>query len=475
MKSLYKNTVYLSLSALLTLSACDKKLDLRPENNLTEASLLETKVTTERLLMGGYYEQFLAERYVLNLGDMSTGIAAATVNNYYTGSLDPKTDEVFTIWSGHYRIINIADVIINRLPSTGNYDENAKKQFIAEAKFLRAFSYFRLITLFGENAFNAQGAAKMGVPLRLDAFERYDERQLLSRSTNKEVLDRVVKDLEEALPDLPATTANIDLHARAVKSVGKAFLSRVYLYLGDYSKAIQMADEVLADPAYTLALNPATVFPNNSTLVQSGTNPLNIKFDKEVVYGYPVSYNAYLNNSSAHKSFVGMGTTFIDPAFANTYAANDIRKSSMITSKLVSGVSRLVSTKFTHPSQFDNMMVIRLAEVVLNKAEALAKREGNVQPAVNMLNLIHQRAFPAGSKPALYTTANFTDGASLVAAILQERRWELAFEGHDRFDRLRNSMPINVDLSATKYALPIPQKEIDISMGLIKQNPGYIQ
>ncbi|UKJ07648.1 RagB/SusD family nutrient uptake outer membrane protein [Solitalea lacus] len=475
MKSLYKNTVCLSLVALLATSACDKKLDLRPENNLTEAALLENKVTTERLLIGGYYEQFLVERSVINLADMSTGIATGTLNNYYTGSIDSKNDEAFNIWSAHYKIINIADVVINRLPSIGKYDESAKKQFIAEAKFLRAFSYFRLITLYGDDAFGINGANKLGVPLRLDAFERYDESQLLPRSANKEVLDRVVKDLEEALPDLPTTTANIDLHARATKSVGKAFLSRVYLYLGQYNKAIQVADDVLADPTFVLAASPATIFPNNSSVVQTNNAPLNIKFDKEVVYGYPVSWNAYLNSSTTHKTFTGTGTTFIDPQFVASFAATDIRKSAMITIKAVSGINRFITSKYTHPSLYDNLMVIRLAEVILNKAEALAKRDGNVQSAVDMLNLIHQRAFPAGNKPVPFTTTSFTDGADLVKAILQERKWELAFEGHDRFDRLRNNMPINAEIPANKNVFPIPQKEIDISMGLIKQNPGYVQ
>ncbi|WEK18640.1 MAG: RagB/SusD family nutrient uptake outer membrane protein [Candidatus Pedobacter colombiensis] len=458
---------------VLSITACNKQLDLAPENNLVEDQVLEDKVTAERLVAGGFYSQFLVERNTLPVIDFSTGITTQATNNYYTGSIDENLSTVKDIWAGHYVVINIANVIINNLPSKAKFEVEIQKRLIAEAKFLRAFSYFRLAILYGDRIFDGPSAANNPcVPLRLEGFVRSGAEQIIPRATNKQIIDKVLKDLEEAIPDLPTNypdapsgTQDVKLRSRAVKAVGRAFLSRVYLYLNNYDGAISNADLVLGDPNYELAASPAVVFPNNLT-VSSG--PSNIPYNKEVVYGYPVSWNLYSTSSTTHSYQYNFDATFL-----NTYMANDMRSTTMVRSVTVLGVTGPRSNKYTSPGLLDNEMIIRLAEVVLTKAEALARRDGVNQTSVDLLNSIYQRAFVAGQKPVPYTMASFATKDALVSRILQERRWELAAEGHDRFDKLRAGLPVNPVLPAGKNTFPIPQTEINITSGVIVQNPGY--
>lgn len=472
MKRIYLYQLFVLI--VLGITACNKQLDLAPENNLVEDQVLEDKVTAERLLAGGFYSQFLIERNTLPVIDLSTGITTQTVNNYYLGTIDENLTIAKDIWAGHYVVINIANVIINNLPAKAKFDIEIQKKLIAEAKFLRAFSYFRLAVLYGDRIFDGASAANNPcVPLRLEGFFRSGAEQIIPRATNKQIIDQVLKDLEEAIPDLPVSypeapsgTQDVKLRSRAVKSVGRAFLSRVYLYLNNYDGAISNADLVLGDSNYELAASPAVIFPNNVAIT---TGPSNIPFNKEVIFGYPVSWNLYTVSSTAHTYQYNF-----ESAFLGTYAPNDIRSTTMVRQILVGAIGPRTN-KYTSPSLYDNEMIIRLAEVVLTKAEALARRDGINQTSINLLNSIYQRAFAAGQKPTPYTMASFATKEALVSRILQERTWELAVEGHDRFDKLRAGLPINPVLPVGKYAFPIPQTEINITSGAIVQNPGYLK
>ncbi|SDK65736.1 SusD family protein [Pedobacter sp. ok626] len=444
---------------LLMMSACNKQLDLVPENNLVEEQVLADKATAERLLAGGFINQYSTERTILPMADQSTGIAYLVTNNFYTGVLDPYQSNIAGFWSTHYKAINIANVIINNLPREAKFDISIQKQYIAEAKFLRAYSYFRLALLFGYKVLGDNSDANPCVPLQLNPFASASV--IIPRATNKQVLDRVVQDLEEAIPDLPSAypdAANMDmkLRSRAVKAVGMAFLSRVYLYLNNFDKAIDNANLVLANNNYVLAASPANVFPDNKLVIAGAAN---ISFNKEVVYGYPVSFGI----STTNLAYV------VDPSFIQTYTPNDIRGSMVIKN----AQNQNTTSKYSSPAFYDNIMVIRLSEVMLNKAEALARRDGLNQTSIDILNAIYQRAFVVGQKPAFYTMASFADKNALVSRILLERRWELAYEGHDRFDKIRAGLPINPVLPLNRYALPIPQADVDITSGVLAQNLGY--
>lgn len=466
-------STYLVLFLVSLLVSCDKKLDLSPENNLVESQLLEDRGTTERLIAGGFYTQFLIERDALPIADLSTGNLYLATNTYYNGTVDPTSGLLARIWTEHYKAINIANVVINNLPKYAKFEESTQRQFIAEAKFLRAYSYFRLTLLFAEGWYEANGGGKLAVPLRLDAFSHSDESQYIPRSTNQQVFDQVIQDLEQAIPDLPmsyptATQADVKLRSRAAQNVARALLTRIYLYRHRDADVVKMADTILSDASYSLASSPDLVFPNNSSVIAA---PANIPFNKEIIYGFPVSWNSALASNTANNFQYA-----VDPVFVKTYAPSDIRRTTMLrtltpTQTVPDGEIR--SNKYTSPNMFDNMMIIRLSEVMLNKAEALTNLQGVNQAAIDLLNNIHQRAFSPANKPVPYTLSSFVDKQQFLEVLWQERNWELAFEGHDRFDHMRTGRAINPVIPANRYAFPIPQAEISISNGFLKQNSDY--
>jgi hypothetical protein len=108
---------------------------------------------------------------------------------------------------------------------------------------------------------------------------------------------------------------------------------------------------------------------------------------------------------------------------------------------------------------------------MLTAAEAIAETEGVTQEAVKWLNDVRTRSLPDATP---YTVGDFADAQALVNVVLQQRRWELAFEGHYRYDLIRTGRPLrSPDLEENRKVLPVPQSEIDISNRLIEQNTGY--
>ena len=119
-------------------------------------------------------------------------------------------------------------------------------------------------------------------------------------------------------------------------------------------------------------------------------------------------------------------------------------------------------------------MYLRLSEVKLTYAEAITRISNNVDAeAVQHLNDIRLRPFTAENKPEAYTVASFGNAEELLEAILLERRRELAYEGHYRWDLIRTGKKLRNELSDNKKNFPVPQYEITISGGAIRQNTGF--
>ncbi len=460
-KRYLKNTAILLISVLFL--ACDKKLNLAPEGTLTENDALEDSANALGLLAGAYHSLWNASKGdAFTLGDLTTGIVSSGRNAYMTGDFDPRNSLVESFWYDNYATINLANVLIVKLPEIAEFRTGLREQFVGEAEFIRAMSYFNLIKLFGMGALQNQ-TDKLGVPLRLQPFEGYDASQNIPRAANKEVYDQIIDDLKDAMKKLPAAyTSSVEERTRATKGTAAALLSRIYLYRDNYEDCIKLCDSVLNNSNYELLASVSAVFPDHS----SGEKPY--PFNKEIIFAFPSSYNNDPTQYAQNNFYYNYGSIFANPDFVQTYAENDMRR----TDLLYEDNGNLLPLKFSDPDDKDNIPMIRLAEVILNKAEALARLNGPNQESIDLLNKIHQRAFPTGQKPAAYTMADFSEKAELVDAILKERRWELAFEGHDRYDKIRTGQQPG-QLTPEKYVFPIPQREINITNGLIKQNSGY--
>jgi hypothetical protein len=406
--------------------------------------------------------------------DVATGISTTLSTNgfisLWNGTLINSSGTIQTLWNNHYNAINEANVIINLIPNS-TFDQAFKTRLIAEAKFVRALNYFILVRDFGDGALTGNLAGS-GVPLQLMNYANYDPSKNMQRSTSLEVYTQILKDLDEAAADLSdiATATPQVFRGRAQKTTCYALASRVALYMRDYSKVISYSAQALLNTTqYVLASSPALVFP-----VTTATS--NLALSTELIFAFPVSYNSDINDNNL-TGYYAKTAVWPNPTFLATYAANDIRNSaSMMVVGSTTGPSNLFCpSKFANPTGRDHLPIIRLSEIYLNRAEALVRSTNTINTeAIVLLNSIRQRSFPAGLKPAPFTVSSFATATDLINAILRERKWELAFEGHDMFDMIRTGVAPNSSLTnPTKWVYPIPKREIDLTNGLITQNPGY--
>lgn len=471
MKTTYHFQLISLLLVLFTVCACNKNLDIEPEGVMTEQSALGEKSTAENMLAGAYQQMFLAMNgTAYTIGDLTTGIATATTNGWYSGMVEPNDGVIANIWNNAYAAINLANVLINKLPIYAKFDQQTQHEYVAEARFIRAFGYLQLIKLFGEGALQNK-PDQMGVLLRQQSFDGYDGSQITARATNKQVYDLIQSDLDTAIEVLPASYKDqVNTYCRATSTAAAALAARVSIYRHDYVSCIKYADMVLSDPDRVLAGSPVDVFKNNF-----GGNGTQYPFNKEIIFAFPVSYNKDPTQYVQHNITYINGYISPDSTFVASYYSNDLRKTEMIDTVTNYNGDIAVTVKFSDPDYKDNVVMLRLSEVILNKAEALAFKDGKSQMAVDLLNKIHQRAFAPGQQPVKYLLSDFINTDALITQILQEKKWELAFEGLDRYDEIAAGKKPNPTLSADKYALPIPQYDIEITNGVIKQNPGYIK
>lgn len=477
MIKLLKNFILLMVF-ITTIFSCNKKLEIAPENTLVENEVFKTELGAEQAISEIYYNFLKAETnyFSYTYGDFTTPILKKSINNntYDLGQTTPVDYYVVNTWTAFFKAINSANNVINKIPLYGNFSDVKEKQFIAEAKFVRAYSFLQLLDLYGDGALTGKMSG-LGLPLQLTPFEGYNTGQIIPRSTNGEVYAQIVKDLTESITDLPLKQADdLKTRSRATKGAAYSLLARVDLYMGKYAEAATAAKFVidLEPSVYSLVPNLLNLFPPDP----DGTAK---SFTMENVFGLPVSqlvstYTSIGNGISG--SYFFKRSYWINPDFINEFDNGDLRVSQLMwKGDSIYNPDRLndkTTFKFNNNFGRDNVPLIRYAEVLLTRAEALARTIGINQESIDLLNRIYQRSLPAA---ASYSTADFGSATDLIDRILLERKHELAFESLYRYDLLRTNQPLHSpDIPDNKKVLPVPQIEIDISNGIIIQNPGYL-
>ncbi len=471
-----KTILYLSGIAAMLVS-CDSMLDLAPEDTIVEDQVFEKFATAEATVAGTYHLLFQAATSDYMLADITSSACNYTTQTAKTydpinfGSIDTDNGMVQGIYESYYVALVQANLVIAKIADLGKYDELQMRKHIAEAKFIRAFAYLRLLGWFGDGALSGKTSGD-GVVLYLDYYDGFDRsKDVRPRETNAEVFAQIILDLEEAYADLPLSAEVTEMEtrvARANQTSCDALLARTYLYKGDYAMAAQMANRVLSKTEFSLESNLLTVFP-----VYTGTGAA--AFSKEHLFGFPVSSNG------GNWQFGGNGINYVyntiwfRPDFLATFSETDLRRTQLMHTSVLLGTTEThyVTSKYQNGSQRDNMTMIRLAEILLTKAEALSHTESSVSSEMlSALNAVYRRSNPTA---AAYVAADFANVEAFRATVLAERKKELAFEGLERFDELRTGVPLYTEeLPENKRVLPIPRREVDISNGVVKQNEGYL-
>ncbi len=454
MKLYNKYLLALGVGAI-SLASCHRDLlSPVPKTSITDASAFSTpsRVSAQLLSLYGAMKagNFYGGRYLI-YGDIRGEDFINETGNLVTGSdvwaLNPTNSAtgVINLWSSAYYTINCVNVFLEGMANGGNAvvgDATAKK-YIAEAKLVRAVSYFSMLQYYCRPYADGSGS-KPGLPLRLTAIKGAGASDM-ARSTVAQVYDQVLKDLNEAEADLPASyTAASDNVTRAHKNTAIALKSRVYLTMQNYAKVIEEANKIVPASA---PFKAATGVPN--TLNASYTGIFSTYTTAESIFSMPMTSTtgdnpgtqnqlAYYFSPTSSLGGVGNGEFSLNQSgiIADaTWLTTDARRSFVKKTTATNGTIKYWLTKYNVGSPYtDWAPVIRYAEVMLSLAEARARTTNSVDAqAVALLNAVRTRSDPS----TVFTTSSFANATELVNAILKERRIEFMGEGIRNTDLLR--------------------------------------
>jgi hypothetical protein len=359
-----------------------------------------------------------------------------------------------------YSTIFRANLVLENL---GNASETMSSIFEGEAKFARAYSYFNLVRLFGD------------VPLVDRTITPQEDEIAFTRVATASIYELIVSDLETAAANL----SNGE-YTRASKAAAEALLAKVHLTLGNYLEAQQLCENVMSY-GYTLEANFNDVFyseGNNEVIfviaytqgIEADSQDFSAEFMNGV--GRTVGVNYVTEDAAAFLDATGGNRTPF------SYRIDPLQPTQRQVVKYLpngedGGDNGNVFESDATLSGND-WVVLRYADVLLMHVESIlagAQTTSNAA-ALASFQMIRDRA-------------GLTDVVMSVSKqeLLDERRAELAFENQRLFDLLRFgeaqtvlsdfSAANNYTFTATDLLLPIPQREINLSNGVMTQNPGY--
>jgi tetratricopeptide (TPR) repeat protein len=409
----------------------------------------------------------------------------ANLNPYDNFTFNASQDGLDRWWNTLYEGIKRANVVILKVPAV-QMDTVLRNRYVAEARFLRALYYFDLVRAWG------------GVPLVTTLTPPLK----LQRATQEEVYKQIEKDLLAALPKLPEKSEQepSDI-GRATKGAVRAYLAKMYLFEHDYTNAEKYAmqvinsDEYGLEPVFTDANGVngengiESVFEVGALEVDGTGNGGDQYANTQGVRGTPnrgwgfnrpsldLRYSFENGDPRLKGTIIDLGDTLDGIVILGDGTTPDETKDAQGNLIEVECYNRKVwvpgTTTVTQWGH--NRRLIRYADVLLMAAEALNENDKPDQ-ALIYLNKVRERARQGNSSilPDV-TTTNKTD---LRDAILEERRYELAMEGQRFWDLVRTGKAPEVlgplgFVQGKHELMPVPQTEIDISQGTLKQNPNY--
>ena len=482
MKYLY----ILPVTLLLILAwACDDVLEEKIYGQITDDEFWQTEQDAVSAIMaaygslGGDWEGFTFWQFCIeDMGtDIGTGGYFGTLDyQAYTGWSGTTPDFVdWGIWPSFWRTVNHANAVLDRVPDM-DIDEEVKERVIGEAYALRAMIYFYLVNWFG------------GMPEITTTLEAPTE---IPRQTVESNYTLIESDLKNAIDRLPDKSTLISMgeqdYGRVTSHAARGMLARAYLQQGKWTECAAVCQEIISSGEYSLESNYLDIF----SLANEGFN------NKEVIWVIPFIagtspaidacvLQVYLwrapEKPDYDKYYDWSGNIRVTSSFFSTFENNDLRKAGLFSSTDATEDPIMLLKHPADPategfSSGTDYPVIRLADVLLMRAEALANL-GDLESSVTEVNKVRARA----GLPAL-DAGNFTS-QSLLDHIRNERRWELYFEGHARRDMIRMDYNSMIEYIKSKSAdweavgaeryllLPLPSSSLASNPGLI-QNPGF--
>ncbi|MDO7885254.1 RagB/SusD family nutrient uptake outer membrane protein [Hymenobacter cheonanensis] len=454
------------LTAVLLLSGlegCNNKLNVQPTSSIDAAQAFASSSDVQAALVGCYaglqsvnlyggYWQFLTD-LVADNGDMSFVGTFSQPQEAQRKTLLITNSQVSATWLSAYDVINRANNVLANLSKLDTPTQQASVE--GEAKFIRSLVYFDLVRTYARDWNDGTPSANPGVPLITTPTLSVADAKPLPRNTVAEVYAQIITDLTTAEAKL-TTSAGLNTFS-ASRYACAGLLARIYLQQGNFTAAAAAANRAISSTARLNAYYGDNFGYNQTT---NTANQL-VSNTTEDIFTIQISAQSGTNQLNTFYARTRRADVNINAQFLNLFETGDTRKTVYFTT---AGVT--YTTKYD--GLYGNIKLMRIDEMLLTHAEANF-RAGTAVGATPLadVNTIRARA----GLPALTTLT--------LAAILKERRIELAFEGFRLGDLKRNQESTIDPLTTTAIAwnsprlvFPIPLREINANPNLV-QNAGY--
>ncbi|QES89123.1 RagB/SusD family nutrient uptake outer membrane protein [Rhizosphaericola mali] len=481
--------------------SCKKFLDQDPISTVTDATSWSSSSDVNSQIAGcysGIRSAFNAACSFYSYGDVPTdlwgdmtansdynyiyqmnwGITVSSLNTY-----DPKLK--LRVWTPFYSSIQQSNRCLYFINTMSNdkfdgateADEIAqKKAFEAEARFCRAFNYFYMARVWGN------------VPLDTSYQEDISSITSDPRVDQSQILNAAIYDLNIAKANMDYRDASsTDKNVRADKGACFALLAHIYAWKGAYDSCVMACDSVISNGGYSLVSgsNYATIYNGQSDegifeIAQNSTSEaLNAQTEASIAYftlaaPYIATNSVPIWKLSTGKLFELYNDT-TDARFKKEYTYVNSGSTKYYYCTKYSNISTVTASGVNYYLSENNIIVFRLADIYLLRAEAYAsKSTPDFSNALTDLNTIRTRAGISN-----YTLAELsTNGQnSLLDSVTAERGRELLLEGSRYYDLVRNERITGVSkfpymtqaqFTAGKYYWPIDPSLMTLNSGLVQ-------
>lgn len=492
-----KIKIVLAALVLTAFGSCQDAIDIVQPGELTPEATFKTVADLQKGLIGAYgamstineisFSSVWTDEVRLGFNNGGQGIS----DGRYSLKLTTNSSDAYNIWLSNYALINSANRVIDastRIPVvSGSNEELQVNDIVAQAKILRAWGHFRLLSYFSTDLTNDNA---LGVIL-VDHVPATNEH--LPRSTNGKVFEFIEEDLTFAVNNLLSNATNSNNFILSPDFI-TAFRARMNSYRDKHDAALSYANTVINSGRYTLA----TGLDYSDLWKDIYTSGLEVIFRLDRVNG-----DAKIGSTWASIDATLAGSPFYavsSDLFNLLNNQEDIRLSSFISS--TSDFSdpakgKIVISKYPGTGNYallNDEKVFRLSEMYFIKAEAYLGK-GNVLEAYKALNTVIEARFTEFNAPLLDLNNLPTDIKVAYRELLKQRRIELCYEGHRYLDLKRLGAPskgnVGIDRNSADctgdncslpagspyFTMPIPTREIQNNPVLRNQaggqNPGY--
>ncbi|RAV30557.1 RagB/SusD family nutrient uptake outer membrane protein [Sinomicrobium soli] len=477
-RTIRNNIKYLAVLLTVLAVSCED-LDLVPENTFTDKNYWTSAARAESMLNTAYSQLFTSGWFFYNEGLSDNAFNGRGDNegaaSIAAGTYDPSLGRIKNEWNERYKGIKSCNLLLENIDRVEEMDGGLRERYKAEARFIRAFQHFQLMTWFGD------------VPL-LDKDPELTEAQTISRTPRTEVLNFILEELDAAAGVLPSNTEYAEKdRGRITRGAVMAFRARVLLYEGRWEEVVETCEALMQGNEYgSYSLYPSydgLFLPENEYNAEDMLSLQYVPVERtwgEFFDMVPISAGARLNALAPTQelvdSYLMLNGKHIDEAGSGydedaPYENRDPR----LTHTVVyhgyewtegDGSSHVINIepgtggtakpdeynpgssasptgyyirKYYDPTHVDgmksglNLMLIRYADVLLMYAEA--KNElGQLDETVwdNTIRALRERAGFEEAGALDFNSGPGQDG--LREVIRNERRTELAMEGLRIFD-----------------------------------------